>query len=91
MSLNLATNSQHITKQFPTKISPREYDHRLENLPLKKQISHPERLLTGLKTCLFNRKNLDTKHKFLTNFFVDKVIIVFSLDHLTPFYVQEKQ
>jgi hypothetical protein len=36
----LATNSQRTREQFPTKLSPGENAHGLDNLPLRQQISH---------------------------------------------------
>jgi hypothetical protein len=57
-SMSPETNAQRTREQFPTKLSPGEYAHGLGNLLLQQQISHPERLLTGLTTLFFNKKYL---------------------------------
>jgi hypothetical protein len=69
-SLSRAIDAQHTREQFSTKLSLGEYAHGLDN-PLPQQlISHPERLLTGLTTRLFDRKTMITTPKLLTSFYV---------------------
>jgi hypothetical protein len=57
-SLSPTTNAQHTREKILANLSPEEYAHGAEKQPLQQQISHLERLLTGLKTRLFNNKSL---------------------------------
>jgi hypothetical protein len=52
------TNSQHTREQFLENLSPGENAHGPDNPPLRQQISHLERMLTGLTTHLFDNKYL---------------------------------
>jgi hypothetical protein len=50
------TNSQWTREQFLANLSPGENSHVPEYPPLRQQISHLKRILTGLTTCLFDKK-----------------------------------
>jgi hypothetical protein len=57
-SLSSKTYAQLRKEKFSEKLSPRENAQGPDNPPIQQQISHLERLLTGLKTYLFNKKSL---------------------------------
>jgi hypothetical protein len=52
------TNSQCTGEQFIENLSLGENYHRPEKLSLRQKISHLERMIMGMTTCLFNRKSL---------------------------------
>jgi hypothetical protein len=66
-------------------LSPDGNAHGLDNPPLRQQISHLERMLTGLQPASSTTMTLVTRWKPLSKFFsVDKVMVVLpSLDGLT--------
>ena len=57
-SQSSAVAAWHTGIQFLANISPGENAHEPDNPPLRQWISHLERMLTSLTTCLFDNKSL---------------------------------